>query len=100
MKTAQAAPTQSFDFVCKWFEKASKTAKAQGRTDSALLWQDGLDQLTNLASQRAELVEALQELVSDIEKWEAAVRKVINTDPRHGMNLDKARAILSKVGAL
>ena len=37
--------TTSFGFVSDWFTKAMESAKKQGRTDSAMLWKDGLDHL-------------------------------------------------------
>jgi|ERR1035437_722529 hypothetical protein len=53
-------PTQSFEFICGWFERSSTTAKAQGKKDAAILWQDGLDQLQHIASQRDDLVTTLK----------------------------------------
>jgi len=43
-----------------------------------------------------DLYAALDELVYMIEAWEKAVRQVIETDPAHGMNLEKAKSALAK----
>lgn len=58
----QAEPTQSLEFVCEWFERAHKNAAAAGKKDAAVLWGDGLDQIRSMATQRDELVAALQNL--------------------------------------
>ena len=42
-----------------------------------------------------QLLEALEELVADIERWEDAVRELLGTPPEHGMKLDKARAAIA-----
>jgi hypothetical protein len=56
-------PTQSFEFVCEWFERAAKNAKAQGKSDAAALWEDGLAQIKHLAAQRdAALLNAKQRI--------------------------------------
>jgi hypothetical protein len=44
-------PETSFEFICEWFEKARKNALAQGRNDSAKLWEDGLQHLKYYHSQ-------------------------------------------------
>lgn len=41
------------------------------------------------------LLSALEDLVERIEQWEAAVREVIQTDPKHGMDLARARAAIA-----
>ena len=38
----------SFEFIVGWFKDAAKMAKKQGKTDSALLWKDGFQHLTEI----------------------------------------------------
>jgi len=50
----------------------------------------------HLIAAAPDLYAALDELVYMIEAWEKAVRQVIETDPSHGMNLEKAKSALAK----
>lgn len=58
------------------------------------IWRYIHDLLEDVETENYKLREALSELVHDIESWEAAVRKVIQIDPAHGMDLSKAKAAL------
>lgn len=53
--SANKKPTTSLEFVKEWFLKAAKTAKAQGRNDSAQLWKDGLEHLEALEKENESL---------------------------------------------
>lgn len=39
--------------------------------------------------------EALEDLVERIEQWETDIRAIIKVDPKHGMDLTRARAALA-----
>lgn len=67
MKKKPIKPTTSFEFIEGWFEKAAKNAKAQGRVDSSALWDDGLEHLRHIKSQRDELLEACKNAYCQIE---------------------------------
>jgi hypothetical protein len=43
-----------------------------------------------------DLLSALKEIVASIEEWEVSVREIIHVDPKHGMNLTKAKAAIAK----
>jgi hypothetical protein len=49
----------SYEFVKNWFQKAQKSAAAQGKSDSAALWRDGLEHLESMKKERDEAVAAL-----------------------------------------
>jgi hypothetical protein len=91
------APTQTFESICEWFECAANIAKANRKLDSAQLWQDGLDQLRHIASQRNDLKLALKNLLRAVD--------ACNMLPGHALDaicddsLAFARAALSKASA-
>jgi hypothetical protein len=82
-------PETSFKFICEWFGRAGKNAKANGREDSAQLWADGLAHLNHIAEQRDDLVKALQRAVEWCEEY---------GDTRHQWYAD-AREAIAKAGA-
>lgn len=83
---AKKEPAVSFETVCDWFDRAAVNAKAQGKVDASLLWQDGLEHLRHLQSQRNDLVNSLQEIVRN-DPYNQSSAGVI------------ARAALANVGA-
>lgn len=101
------APTQSFEFVCEWFERARLNAETIGKKEAAALWADGLEQLKHLQAQNADLVKALHHLKAVVE---LAVTKEDRTqyaylETRRGSMvrtveaLQAADAALAKAGA-
>ena len=54
-------PLVEFDTVVEWFKKAIVTTKAQGKKDSSVLWQDGLDYLLYLDADRKKLIKLYAE---------------------------------------
>ena len=78
MPSEKIEPDTSFEFICKWFQKAEQNCIAQRRMESAMLWKDGLqhleywhDKATHPSGDR----KALEALYNASMDWKEAHRK-------------------------
>jgi len=69
--TMSKPPDTNLETVKEWFARAAQTAKKQGRNDSFLLWDDGLQHLIHMESEIDHLKSQNAELEQRDEVWRA-----------------------------
>lgn len=88
MKTAV-----SFQTVVKWFAIAQANAAAQGKSESATLWKDGLEHLQVMCAERDAAWRALEMACEVIKKGDSATAR------QREVALTAARKVLKATGS-